>query len=325
MRVLMIGRMESWMKLHLEFFAKGFQDCGIEVRVLNYHAMERLFGFIKLPQAMKARRSFAHLKREIETFRPDVLLFVAALKFDPRQLREFFKGKIVFYDYDGIRALKDHSELLPFVDLLLTSDLGVISQFKAVQPNILYLPGAVDCQYFSPMTLTDQEMRLYGAPVSYIGRTTARRIELCQSLVDCGLVVYGERWHRQPICQKGQPMEHAWRFKRDVSDEEVRIIYCGSQCIINILQENAAMLSMQVFNVPACGRCLVTEWTDDLPSVFEVGKEILAFKTIDELKENVQRMLREPETARKIGEMGRKRCLADYTFKSRVQRILKGL
>ena len=147
----------------------------------------------------------------------------------------------------------------------------------------------------------------------------------CSAIADCGLTVYGKRWCNEEACAPGGVLEHAIRYRRDVTPEEVRSIYRSSGAIINILREGMDLLSLQGFDVPACGACLCNEMLPDLETFFDIGSEILTFASPEELREIVQRINREPDFARKIGENGRKRCLTQYTFKHRAERILKAL
>ena len=325
MRVLMIGRLETWMKFHLELMVRGFEEAGSVVRLVDYHRMNRLFGRIKMPEAMQRKQFSRQLRKIAESFRPDLIFFVAALKQDPLEIREYFKGRIVFYDYDGWKYLQSITPWLAHLDLLLTGESKVVEQVKEIQSRALYLPGAVDCGFFAPAELSPEEKRLYGAPISFVGRATPRRIDFCGAVADLGLAVYGERWHRQEACRNGGVLERSWRFDRDVSDAEAVKIYNASGCVINILRENSSMPSMQVYHVPACGACLLTEYCDDLPETFEIGKEILAFSSPEELREQAEMVLREPEKARRIGAAARKRCIGQYTFRHRAERILRAL
>ena len=53
------------------------------------------------------------------------------------------------------------------------------------------------------------------------------------------------------------------------------------------------------------------------------GKEVFTFKTKEELSELVPRILKDTELAKKVGEAGRKRCLAEHTHFHRVKQILE--
>ena len=89
------------------------------------------------------------------------------------------------------------------------------------------------------------------------------------------------------------------------------------------LNNPPTILSIQSFAVPSCGTCLIQEWVEELDEAFEDGKEILSFRTKEEFAELVRKYSKDKETAKKIGEAGRKRVLSCYTHEHRAKELLK--
>ena len=97
--------------------------------------------------------------------------------------------------------------------------------------------------------------------------------------------------------------------------------------MINVLQEPLdefqTILSLQCFAIPSTQGCLCAEWVEEFPESFEEGKEVFTFRTKEELSELVPRILKDKDLVRKVGEAGRKRCLAEHTHTHRAEQILK--
>lgn len=324
-KILIVGNLTGWMGWHLELFRRGFEELGHTAELADYHRMARPLG-IPLPSGKyeTAWRNF-QLERLLRSFQPQVLIFVASLKFDTQWIRSFYPGQILFCEYDGWKILNPVLDKLKSVDRVFTTSREIVLGLKKYEIPCSCVPGAVDTQWYCPGTVTERERAAYGSPVAFVGRSTPHRVAYCSAIADCGLTVYGKRWCNEEACAPGGVLEHAIRYRRDVTPEEVRSIYRSSGAIINILREGMDLLSLQGFDVPACGACLCNEMLPDLETFFDIGSEILAFASPEELREIVQRINREPDFARKIGENGRKRCLAQYTFKHRAERILKAL
>jgi hypothetical protein len=85
------------------------------------------------------------------------------------------------------------------------------------------------------------------------------------------------------------------------------------------------IVTMRVFDVLACGGFLLTEWSDALPALFDVGRELDTFRTADELLAKVDHYLAHPDEARAIAERGRARVLRDHTTQARVKHMLGAL
>jgi len=97
--------------------------------------------------------------------------------------------------------------------------------------------------------------------------------------------------------------------------------------MINTLQETLAkhqtILSLQAFAVPAAASCLVTEYVNELPEAFEIGRELLSYHTTEELTAHVDKALKEPGWAQKIGQAGRQRCIHCHTHEIRAKELMK--
>ncbi len=106
-------------------------------------------------------------------------------------------------------------------------------------------------------------------------------------------------------------------------------MYNASTVVLNILREPFAqkrtIMNLQVFSVPACGTCLLTEWVQELEQAFEPDTEILVFKDRSEFIEKANKYAFETKSAQKIGDAGRRRCLAHHTHKHRALELLKQL
>ena len=313
MKILLVGSFQKWMGLHLRHFSAAFTAAGHQVQNADYTLMRTLFGgcfgtrlrIHALEQELLDRR----LERMVKTFHPDLIFFVASWKFDLARLREYYSGLTAIYDYDGPRRLsiQDFLDTGP-VDLLLTVSRYLERELTKRGRRCFYLPHGTDTDYYAPETLSSADLQQFRASVSYIGRATPRRAELCSALADSDLALYGARWRNYPA------LADANRLQRDVAGRELVKIYCASDATLNILQEPLdryrTILSLQCFAVPASGGCLIAERVEEFPEAFEDGREALAFDRAEELQALVERIRRDPAAARRIGEAGRKRCLA---------------
>ena len=159
-----------------------------------------------------------------------------------------------------------------------------------------------------------------------MGRATARRARFCRAIADRKPALYGRRWRKLPEC-RDSILAECVRTRSDVIGRDIVTIYRASRCMINILQEPLCdyhtILSLQLFAIPATGTPLVAEEVEELADAFEPGREILSFRTPEEMAEQVERLLRDPRTAAAIGAAGRARCLRSHTHDRRTEELLR--
>lgn len=280
---------------------------------------------IPLPRAAAKEQLQRSLERLVKRFQPDLIYCVASWKYDFPRLKSYYKGIVAIHDLDGPRSPLE-SVLAEFqqVDLPLSASRFMVRKARERGIPALYLPSAADPDYYAPVALTKRELQLFSAPVSYIGRATDRRVELCSLLKGKGLALYGDRWKKHPAARRAG-LDGCARMSRNVAGRELVKIYQASGSIINILQEPLdhyqTILSLQCFAVPSTGKCLIAEWVEEAEEAFEPGREILLFRSPEELAARVEQCLADPGYAAGIGEAARRRCLACHTHDHRVAEL----
>ena len=79
---------------------------------------------------------------------------------------------------------------------------------------------------------------------------------------------------------------------------------------------------MRVINVMACGGFLIAEHSESIQELFEVGKEIETYRTIEELETKVAHYLENPEEAREIAQRGLEAVRQRHTMRIRAASLL---
>jgi spore maturation protein CgeB len=79
----------------------------------------------------------------------------------------------------------------------------------------------------------------------------------------------------------------------------------------------------RTFEVPGSGGFLLTERVPHLEEYFEIGEEIAAYSTTDELIEQVRHWLSHPEERAAVAEAGYRRVRAEHTYDHRFAEIFR--
>ena len=97
-----------------------------------------------------------------------------------------------------------------------------------------------------------------------------------------------------------------------VVGEDCAKALCGAKmCLAFLSKINRDTYTRRCFEIPACGRLLLCERTDDLKKMFIEGEEAVFFSTREELVEKALWLLGNPIKIQQISEAGRKRVWAD--------------
>lgn len=97
--------------------------------------------------------------------------------------------------------------------------------------------------------------------------------------------------------------------------------FCQSRVVLNIsIKED---INMRVFETMATGSFLLTNYIPTLGDLFEDGKHLVTYKTLDEAVEKTKYYLTHEEEREKIAKAGQKEVLAKHKYQDRVEHILK--
>jgi hypothetical protein len=79
--------------------------------------------------------------------------------------------------------------------------------------------------------------------------------------------------------------------------------------------------NMRLFEATGVGACLLTDWKENLPELFEPDAEVVAYRNVNECVEKVKYLLSHEDERRAIAAAGQRRTLRDHTFAGRAEQI----
>lgn len=84
-------------------------------------------------------------------------------------------------------------------------------------------------------------------------------------------------------------------------------------------------VNQRIFDVPATGSFVLTDWRAQMEQLFEPGKEIAFYKDPDEIPELVSRYLRYPGERKAIALAARQRILKEHTYVHRMKTLINAM
>lgn len=79
--------------------------------------------------------------------------------------------------------------------------------------------------------------------------------------------------------------------------------------------------NMRMFEATGVGTCLVTDWKENISTLFEPDREIVTYKSAEECIEKVKWLLDHPAQRLVIAQAGQSRTLKFHTFKQRAEQL----
>jgi spore maturation protein CgeB len=225
------------------------------------------------------------------------------------QLKTTMRGRTIAWFCDDHWRFDSYTRFwAPHFGWPVTTSHRAVERYKAEGINNVLL-SQWGCNHFlyQPLPLEKKY------DVTFVGQPHGNRPEVIRAIQRAGIDV------------------HVWGFGwpngRISQTDFVRIISLSK---INLNLSNASVgrtdqLKGRDFEVPGCRGFLITKNTDDLGRYYEVGREVEAYESTDELIEKIRHYLKADAERDAISEAGYGRTMADHTMEIRLTQLFNAV
>lgn len=308
---------------------------GHEVKIFDYRNEVNIFHIDMLKQIPWIRekgiqRANQKLLMVVREYKPDVFLALKGELILPetiRTIRKKYKMPAILWFGDDPHLFHTiSSRIAPAYDFVFTSSADAIKWYNELGvEKVEWIGFACDPELHRSVTLKDEEKKKYGGDIGFVG-TYYKEREILATFADMDIRIYGPGWTT------------ADNFKEKFSGiyggnglflEEMVKFYNSRKIILNIhpgqQKHGGLKATFRVFEVTGCGAFLITDQPKGIEELFEIGKEIVCYNSIDELRELINYYLQNPKEREEIALRGQKRAYRDHTFEHRMKQILSVL
>ena len=325
--------------------ARSFASLGFEVECFNSQAESRVEMWIlrRLNRLLKAlgwkstaigensrfgkvNHKKIMLRKAVARFRPQWVLVIRAHQFIDRPFVQELKSlygveKIIGWRVDGPKDSPD-----------LVEDAAIYDHYFCIhrhgydpqRDRIQFLPAfGVDPELYRPSP-TDRSRRL-SHDIVFVGGSNPRRLAIVSQLLDLPIELYGG-WLR-----KKSRFNLALRRRvkgKGVWGAELVELYHSSRIVLNISAWDPAEfsgLNLRVFDVPATGAFLLTDYSPELEDYYTIGKDIECFRSVAELRAKLDYFLEHPAEREAIAHSGYQKSLKLPTVTDRVKAMIEAV
>jgi len=263
------------------------------------------------------RRAFSRRVRDaVRKLRADVLILFGSnstiLPDTLARLRQEINVTILLWEFN-LRFWRGYqAESLRHYDHVFIGDsypIPLLTGAGGVR-NVHFLGPGCDPDVHRPLQLSPQEQQTFGADVCYVGTAHPNRVRMFEALTDFGIRLWGEKWRRSPTLAPFSLPGTVYGMRKTK-------IYNAAKIMLNLqsVETQVNGISCRPFEVLACGSFCLTEYKPDLERFFKVGEEIVAFHDLEDLRAKIDHYLTHDDERQAIADRGRKKVLANYTYR----------
>jgi spore maturation protein CgeB len=298
----------------------AFEELGHRVSYFDYDA--RSWPQRLTPKALRGKgfdaRHDAYVNRTVlklaQSLKPDLFLCVKGLQLSPATIREIDALGTATAGY-WIDDPLDHQRSLrnaPAYRCYFTNDRDSVARYREEGiVDIWHLPSSASGDNFHPLPAREAL-----ADVTFIGTHSPYRESILAELQDFDLHVYGPGWHKSAL----EPNRiHPAAFGTQTNE-----IFNRSRINLNIhnwFGQGSAM-NLRLFEVPAAGGFLLTDWVDEIADAYQDGQHIACWRSVAELRDKIAHYLAHEEERLAVALAGREHFLSQHSYASRAAFLL---
>lgn len=321
-RVAILEKQGGVLSWH-EDLAAGFRELGAEVvtiqmrpRTLAEYAAKWRTGCSTLENPV----TLARVSQELKTIKPNLVIVLKHAGLPPKSLEQWraalpSRVPLVGWVCDHLPAWNNaHTPGFDGVYYFDSATRPTLEEaYAGDNARLRHLPLAVNPLRY-PTTHRPFSRRL--PRLVFAGTNSPSRNQQIEAYRKVGGLIdaYG------PKARSG------WRLWRrcHLHARNLARLYERYFAVFNLVQSPNTVngLNLRAFEVPAAGGLSTYPVVPDLPGIFEPGREVVAYKDIADLKQQMEPLLARPELAEKIAASGRARVLQEHTFAHRARVML---
>jgi spore maturation protein CgeB len=330
MRILISGH------IYPDSFARNIavaaEGMGHTVATVDPRPVHRRLGYVTsilsqyaskaLPSIEKRRQR--SLVRSAKMFQPDLILITHAT-FRPdviREVRRESSARVAAWYPDSLANLGRQYLLESDLDAWFFKDPYMVEGFRAkLGLNTHYLPEACNPLWHRRLELSDADRRRYGCDLTSACNMYYYRARMLEIFGGYDLKIWGTGfpfWLRSPL-RAHYPNVY-------VAELEKSKAFNAAKIVVNTMYlAEIEGVNCRLFEAAGCGGFQIADWKPGLAELFEPEREVVTFRSRDELREKVDYYLARPEERQAIADRGYARAHREHTYERRLARLFQTL
>lgn len=258
------------------------------------------------------------LLAQIEDFQPDLIINQDTFHVNASLVRRIKGiGNPVVIGQVGIEPSR--GEDWRIYDLMMSQMSGIVSFFqslgvRAELNHLAFEPSILDA--LPATTETDLD-------VSFVGTVSPdhrQRIALLEAVAErYELKLFGSRPHTLPV---NSPLHRC--FQGEVWGADMYQVLRRSRVTLNSHIDMAGRDAgnMRLFEATGVGAFLLTDFKDNLHTLFEPAREVAVWRSVDDCLAGIARALDDDESRSAISRAGQAKTMAQHTYRHRTAQII---
>jgi spore maturation protein CgeB len=261
--------------------------------------------------------------REVDEFKPDFLfIYLLDTNYFPFVMHKIKKRGTRIFTWLGLHpsmVSRGIQNLIRASDYAFIYDQDYVDYYKSKLniTNTRIVPLGCDTSFYESVVPDSSFKESCGTDICFVGIFDRHRENFFRavSAFNLGLWCWNIEEHETPLKKY---------YKGTVHGENMIKVIKSSKIALNIHRNfETSGGNYRLFEIPACGVLQVVDEKKNVGKFFEIGKEIVTFSDVNDLRAKVKYYLEHPDERERIARAGFERVKRDHTLIDRTERMLK--
>jgi len=234
-------------------------------------------------------------------------------------IKSLTKAPLALWYPDPIWSFQKHMFLNAPFDALFFKDPYIVDRLRRkLGVPVYYLPES-----FSPRSLAAAAPAApdprYACEICTAGNLYAYRVAFFRNLADRHVRIWGLP---PPLWMQLGPVEPMVE-KRFVAHAEKARAFRSAKIVLNNLNPSEIWgTNVRTFEICGAGGFQITDHTPGLSQLFDIGRELVTFEDVEDLRAKIGHYLAADDERREIAEAGQRRAAREHTYAQRLALLL---
>ena len=339
LRVLVVKPIYGGSLPTANYCLEGLKNLGHEVEAVDCDKFADAFFSLKDTTKIKANaeilsEKFIGLMGEVVAakaveYKPDLILALAQAPLSAEAIHRLkeLNIPIAFWFVEDFRTLTYWKEISTSYDHFFTIQKD---EFHSELTNLgvkdfYYLPQAAHPNVHRPLDIPLDQKKHYQADIAFLGAAYHNRVQSFPRLLEYDFKIWGTGWNLEsPLGKKIQ------NNNKRVTTEEIVKIYNTGKINLNLhsstfhygINPEGDFVNPRTFEIAACKGFQILDHRSDLINLFNLDEELIVFHSLDEMKDQINYYLENPNLRQAIANRSYKRVLNEHTIEHRMHEML---
>ncbi len=262
--------------------------------------------------------------------KPDLILALSQAPISRKALERLRQNNITtaFWFVEDYKLMEYWRDYAPYYDFYFTIQKnGFFDELNNLHiNNFSYLPLAADPGIHRPLHLTKEDYNYFGSDISFMGAGYYNRQEMFSGLMDFDFSIWGNEWDTH---------SRLWKHVRNngsrISTEDTVRIFNATKVNLNLhssinhegVNPYGDFVNPRTFEIAACNAFQLVDRRSMLNDHFVIGKEIICYSSLEEMREQIKFYLNNDQQAKEIAKRAYERTIKEHTYEKRMNRLLE--